>query len=309
MRIQVKPRYQPVRECSLDEVNSMLACGELVGDDAARTPESESWTILSEIPNVSIPPPVVAKPPEPSYPQPAYSVSPYRKSRARNSIDRLHGPSPTSQHQYRSPNPLSWFLIGLLGLYGMLTASLLSIDVFLTLQPGDAAATAELEPFEVMRLLVLLCTFLVIIFTYTTFGWWIVRTNKNVRALGAVGLRESPGWALGWFFVPLFCIWRPYIAMKQLWHASHDPAGWAMHGRASFVALWWTLWLASNGLGQWNARLQFSTDPHDVLKEKLVNFSAGAMGLASITTAALLVYYLNRAQIKAKNSMLLRVAA
>ena len=36
--------------------------------------------------------------------------------------------------------------------------------------------------------------------TILLFGIWIVRANKNVRALGARELSMSPGWALGYFY-------------------------------------------------------------------------------------------------------------
>lgn len=309
MRLQVKPRYQPVRECSIEEVNSLLDAGELVGEDKARTPGSELWTRLAEIPGVSVPQQDLSRAPEPTGFQPSYSLTPYRKVGTHNSLERPHGRLSESQNKYKHPKVLSRFLFGLLGMYGILTALLLGLDTYIMLQSDIARGPDGMEQVEVARLLVLLCTFLVIIFTYPIFGWWIVRANKNVRALGAVGLRESPGWALGWFFVPLFCIWRPWIAMKQLWHASHDPVGWAMQGKAVIVAIWWTLWLASNGLGRWNARLQFSLKPEDVLKEKFVNLAAGISGLASITTAVFLVYSINRAQMRAKVSMLPPVVA
>lgn len=59
------------------------------------------------------------------------------------------------------------------------------------------------------------------LFTVVIFGRWIVRANKNVRAFGADGLRITPGWAVGYFFVPIINLWRPYQAMKDLWRASH----------------------------------------------------------------------------------------
>jgi hypothetical protein len=307
MRLEVKPRYQPARECSLDEVHSMLACGELVGEDNARIPGSDSWRKLSEIPEVSIPHQEVRNAPELPYSQTGFSNSPYRKARSRNSIDRLVWPIPETKYRYKSLKVLSWFLLGLLGFFGVLTALMFAIDVTVALQP-DIGPTEGLEKLEITRLLILLVTFLVVIFTYIIFGWWIVRANKNVHSLGAVGLRDTPGWALGWFFVPLFCLWRPYIAMKQLWYASHDPPGWAMRRKAWFVSIWWTLWLAWNGLSQWSARLQLSIDPGDVMKSKLVNVSASVLGLASITSAVILVHSINRAQIRAKNSMHLSVS-
>ena len=48
--------------------------------------------------------------------------------------------------------------------------------------------------------------------TAVVFGIWIVRANKNARALGAKNLSASPGWALGYFFVPILNLWKPFKA-------------------------------------------------------------------------------------------------
>ncbi|MCZ6545888.1 MAG: DUF4328 domain-containing protein [Chloroflexi bacterium] len=45
--------------------------------------------------------------------------------------------------------------------------------------------------------------------TVVIFGRWIVRANKSVRALGADGFRITPGWAVGYFFIPIYNLWRP----------------------------------------------------------------------------------------------------
>src|ERR1700733_8726835 len=40
-----------------------------------------------------------------------------------------------------------------------------------------------------------------------TFYFWVYFTNKNVRALGATGLKYGPTWAVGCFFVPFLNLW------------------------------------------------------------------------------------------------------
>ncbi len=82
------------------------------------------------------------------------------------------------------------------------------------------------------------------------FGRWIVRANKNVRALGADGLRITPGWAVGYFFIPMANLWRPYQAMKDLWLASHSPSSWNTALIGIIVPIWWALWLLSIFIGQ-----------------------------------------------------------
>jgi len=73
---------------------------------------------------------------------------------------------------------------------------------------------------------------------------WIHRANYNARALGATGLKMTPGWAVGWYFVPIAWFWKPYQAMKEIWQASIDPKHWWRQGGSPLLSWWWGLWLA-----------------------------------------------------------------
>ena len=98
------------------------------------------------------------------------------------------------------------------------------------------------------------------------FGCWIVRANKNVRALGADGLRITPGWAVGYFFIPMANLWRPYQAMKDLWLASHNPSSWSTALIGIIVPIWWTLWLLSIFSGQIAFRMTLHAITLDQIK-------------------------------------------
>jgi hypothetical protein len=91
--------------------------------------------------------------------------------------------------------------------------------------------------------------------TAIVFGCWIVRANKNVRSFGASDLPITPGWALGYFFVPFINLWRPYQAMRDLWRASRNPAAWQTVAPNTVLPLWWILWLTMNMIGQMSFHL------------------------------------------------------
>ena len=55
---------------------------------------------------------------------------------------------------------------------------------------------------------------------------WIYRANYNARQLGAADMRFTPGWAVGWYFVPIGWFWMPYLAMREIWRASVNPSDW-----------------------------------------------------------------------------------
>jgi hypothetical protein len=77
------------------------------------------------------------------------------------------------------------------------------------------------------------------------FFTWIYRAKANTAALGAAHLRFTPGWAVGWYFIPIANFWKPYLAMKELWQASHAPGACPEAAIGGLLPRWWTLWLLS----------------------------------------------------------------
>ncbi|MCW1403046.1 DUF4328 domain-containing protein [Novosphingobium sp. MW5] len=47
-------------------------------------------------------------------------------------------------------------------------------------------------------------------------GMWIHRAHKNLYTAGYEGLEFTPGWSVGWFFVPFANLVMPFRAMKEL---------------------------------------------------------------------------------------------
>lgn len=79
---------------------------------------------------------------------------------------------------------------------------------------------------------------------------WIYRANLNVRGFGVRNLTVSPGWSVGYFFVPILNLWRPYSAMKEIYRASRNPAGWVGDTGSGPLPLWWTLWIGTGLINQ-----------------------------------------------------------
>ena len=72
---------------------------------------------------------------------------------------------------------------------------------------------------------------------------WIYRANYNARELGASDMEFTPGWAVGWYFVPIAWFWKPYQAMRETWKASANPSDWRGQPVASMLHWWWILWI------------------------------------------------------------------
>ena len=99
---------------------------------------------------------------------------------------------------------------------------------------------------------------------------WIHRANYNVRQLGARGLRFSPAGSIGWYFVPILTLWRPYQSMKEIWQASLDPQNWLGRPVPMLLPMWWAFWLISIPLGRLNLRLWWSLDENSGVDDFIV---------------------------------------
>jgi hypothetical protein len=103
--------------------------------------------------------------------------------------------------------------------------------------------------------------FTILFFLPTGIAWllWQYRAHANLRALGVANLRFTPGWTVGWWFIPFANIVMPYLTVRELWKASDPNAGavdWKVRGGAILVALWWTGRLAMQVLFQIAPALQ-----------------------------------------------------
>lgn len=72
---------------------------------------------------------------------------------------------------------------------------------------------------------------------------WIHRANHNARQLGAADMHFTPGWAVGWYFVPIAWFWKPYQAMTEIWRVSRNPADWRGTPVSALLQWWWVLWI------------------------------------------------------------------
>ena len=75
---------------------------------------------------------------------------------------------------------------------------------------------------------------------------WIRLANNNARALGATDMEFTPNWAIGWYFIPVANLWKPYQAMAEIWQASGGSKSWKTESAPGILVIWWFVWLASN---------------------------------------------------------------
>ena len=116
---------------------------------------------------------------------------------------------------------------------------------YIDLPPGvDINETILLS--EVVAAIVGLIQLVLFIILGITFLRWIYRANSNLGALSGHPMSFTPGWSVGWYFIPIACLFKPYQAMKEIWERSHKNQSVT----SSILGLWWAFWLISNFLGE-----------------------------------------------------------
>ena len=151
-----------------------------------------------------------------------------------------------ASHSPRKPRRLparglSWllgaYLLFSLMLLGWGGAKLLAIHRLL----GGAGSPARLEELEVNESTVVLAQALVGLVIVFVFSRWLYRAAAAAQATGEMTF--SPGWAVGWFFVPVLNLYRPYQVLAELWRASAGRRGADRSAAPVVLRLWWLCWV------------------------------------------------------------------
>lgn len=138
-----------------------------------------------------------------------------------------------------------------------------------------------------------LLTLVTIIF----FSMWICRAAANIVAAGTVGFDYTPGWAVGWFFIPIANLFKPYAAMRQIWNASHGGQGDQLERPEGLLAIWWGTWLLSNIASNISVRLTFNpASPEELHTGLQIGIFAALVSLALYPAAYRLVDRITTAQ-------------
>ncbi|HPE71211.1 MAG TPA: DUF4328 domain-containing protein [Candidatus Competibacter sp.] len=94
---------------------------------------------------------------------------------------------------------------------------------------------------------------------------WIHRANYNARQIGAQDMVFTPGWSIGWYFIPIANLWKPYQAMKEIWKASSNPRSWSKASVSPMLPWWWFFWIVSTMLGNASFRLAMRAEEINTL--------------------------------------------
>lgn len=170
-----------------------------------------------------------------------------------------------------------------------MVSSYLEYELLTSFQNGSYAsqeqAIADGESSDQRQSLIGTMNFIVFIVSGILILRWIHRANYNARQLGAENMKFTPGWSIGYFFIPIKSFWKPYQAMKEIWKATKNPSDWTSQSTDGILPIWWSLWLLSLFLGQAILRISARAEEiHELLYLNILSQVSNAIdiGLAFV---------------------------
>lgn len=137
---------------------------------------------------------------------------------------------------------------------------------------------------------------LVNLVTIVLVGRWIYRANKNAHAMSDA-MVMTPGWNVGFFFIPIANLWKPFEGIRQTWRASvspYDPENAEIPG---WLNLWWGAWIISAILNNLTFRMSLRAETlEELLAVSWTEVICLPFDLAAGLTLLLLVSRLSQVQ-------------
>lgn len=220
-------------------------------------------------------------------------------------------------HAFSSCHVLARFVIGALLLVMIMdvvavVSGIAEVRLITRVIDGEFVTLEELEANDDRQAVVGTLQLAALVVTIILFLVWIYRSHRNLPALGASGLKYSPNWAVGGWFIPIMNLWRPYQVTAEIWKASDpdtsDPEGqaWQTTPVSPLLKFWWALWIIGGIIGSILLRFAFQ-EPEDLeaFRTRSITFVVSdGIDILAVILAILVVWYITSRQ-ENKNRRLL----
>jgi hypothetical protein len=158
---------------------------------------------------------------------------------------------------FKSLTPLAMAMTVVLALF-VLFAAVEIVNCFVAIRTinrilaNDVVTDTERSAVDERNVLITQASSILNLAVVVLFCFFMPRANRNVRVFGAGGLSFTPRWAAGVFFVPIWALYKPYQAMKEIWQGSDpDRALGSWLGKApALLSWWWGMYLTMEGASQ-----------------------------------------------------------
>ncbi len=179
--------------------------------------------------------------------------------------------------EYRSAKTLSYIAMAGIGLLGLAYVFAVITGIAQIASPGSTLPTSDrISSWLLIQGLIALLQVPVYVCAAVVFLMWLFRTYKNLAALRADRTEFTPGWAVGWWFIPFANLVKPFQVVRSVW-AESDPdvemeTGFlasVQAGAPGFMALWWAMWILANIVSNITSRVY---DPQDMRTTELSGY-------------------------------------
>jgi len=142
-------------------------------------------------------------------------------------------------------------------------------DLLQTVANGGEISIEEANANDLREQVIGGIALIVFIISIVTFILWFRRAYFNLHQKVSY-LSYSEGWAAGCWFVPIISLFRPYQIMKELYQETKElfekkGIETTRYPSTNFLAIWWTLWIINNILGQFIFRYSLRAESLDEL--------------------------------------------
>jgi hypothetical protein len=187
----------------------------------------------------------------------------------------------------------------------------MQIQLLSRVQAGVTISEAEAIANDSRQAIIGSIYFVVFVITAISFCFWIHRAHCNLPALGARGLKYSPAWAVGGFFVPILSLFRPYQVTREIWKASDPNVGmgdglaWQDTPVSPLIIWWWIAFLISGYVGYFLLRMSLVAETiSDFMSLSILTLVTDIIDVPAAILAIILVRTIDQRQ-KAKSQQIL----
>src|SRR5688572_28239048 len=130
--------------------------------------------------------------------------------------------------------------------------------------------------------------------------FWQHRAYSNLRLVGSRDTEMTPGWSVGYWFIPFINLVRPYQVTAELWRKSElqnarDPIGGL--SRPGIIGVWWVVYLVQGFAGRaFATTVKSATTLDQLVTATDVGIVADVIGVASCILAIVVVRGIDRFQ-------------
>jgi hypothetical protein len=178
---------------------------------------------------------------------------------------------------------------------GIITGTM-EYGVLSDMDDGNFASQAEMiqvaEANDARQAIVGILEFLIFVGSGIWILRWIYVACSNARDLALHPMQFSPGWAVGWYFVPIAFLWKPYHAMKEIWRVSANPRDPNLVPDSPLLSTWWLFFIVTSLSG--NAAFRMSLRADEIGELMALNLVTRISDFASIPLAILLIAIVRR---------------